>query len=125
MFYELISSELDRFVAKRERLVYIINEQRAYLQERADQGKASAAYVHRMNSMFRAVGEAITATDQLHEAIGFANDLLGDPQQKLDRLKIQNQQLAEENRKMRAWLQSMGKDLSLLHYVQESDLRYV
>ncbi len=125
MFHELISSELDRFVARRAYLVKIINEQRAYLQERANQGKASAAYVHRMNSLFRAVGDTITATDQLHEAIGFAHDLLGDPQQRLDRLKIENHQLADENRKMRAWLQSMGKDLSLLHYVQESDLRYV
>lgn len=125
MFHELISTELDRFVAKRERLVQVINEQRAYLQERADQGKASAGYVRRMNHIFRTVGEAITATDQLHEAIGFANDLLGDPQEKLEGLKIQNQQLVHENKMMRAWLQSMGKDMSLLRYARESDLRYV
>lgn len=125
MFHELISPEDGRFVAKRERLVHVINEQRAYLQERADQGKASAGYLRRMNHLFKTVGEFITATDQLHQTIGFAHELLGDPYEQAERLKGRNQELAHENKLMRAWLQSMGKDLSLLQHMRESDLRYV
>ncbi len=123
---ELIHEELEQFVATREEVVALIEEKEAYLRKQIDDGRVSQGFVYHQRAFFDTLSRHLSATDQLHHAIGrlaIAPHEGGDPRE-VNHLQAKVRRLEDQNRKMEAWLRALGKDLSLLNYVRESDLRY-
>lgn len=125
MMNELITLELQQFIVAKDRVEDAILNERSYLQEKANQGQANPGYINKMNYLLGTMWQHIEATNKLLEAIGLANDLMGFERENAAQLRFEANTLRSENKKMRAWLQSIGKDLTLLPYIRETDFRYL
>ena len=121
--HELISTELQQFVACRNRAEAAILEERDFLQGKADEGAIGKGVINKMNYLLGSMSAHIEATDKLLEAINTTFQIVGEVNHDLSRLKFQVGDLERENRTLKNWLRSMGKDVSLLPYFRESDFR--
>ncbi len=119
---DLINAELSDYKLAYYKLMEVLEKDREYLQKKVNEGKITEKYLNYRNHYLTKIHTYIDGTQRLLQAISLYYEIVGE--EDTESLKYKICDLENENKKLRAWLKSLGKDISLLPYFRESDLQY-
>ena len=123
--YDLINTEVVSFNFSLSKLEEAIESERNFLSKRVDKGNISEAYLHHMNGFLGTIIEFVNETEKLHQAIGTMHQLYQPELDRVGQIKHQLKNAEIENKKLRAWLISHGRNpTELLPYISLSDCNY-
>lgn len=117
---ELIRRELQDFLYQRNRFTELLETERDKLEEYAAREKASQAYIGRQNRIFSTAWDFMEAAQDLVDGMATGSQILtGKREDPTANFRIQ--ELEEENRKLKLYLKSLGKDPTLVQYMRVRD----
>lgn len=116
--HHLLAAEYE----KRVRLSIMIEDERTRLEKYAASGNAKAGYINKMNFILGTAYDYKESVENLHQAIAETVALFPPQTTDIQSLKRNLERAESENKKLRAWLSSLGKDLNLIPYINSKDL---
>lgn len=125
MLQDMIVRQRSRFLDMLERFGSLLQEERDRLQQSANDGKLTDWLIDKKNQELSLQIAVIESGNEYDLAVLQRLAIAKDQQREVNRLKARIHSLESENESMRAWLRSLGKDVSLTAYVRASDFDFV
>lgn len=121
MIQELIFPALNHFQDFENRLIARLDREEESLERYKASKSPSPLYVKRMESFIALVDSYMIAVRNLLKAVGTAESILRESDSALQAAHGRVALLEEENRKLKLFLKSLGKDPELVGFMQVRD----
>lgn len=122
MLFQLIDKEWHQYLFADEKLMSTIERERLALEQYANSDNPNPKYIAKMNAVWQTVANYMASVEDLFQAIEAGRQILGVSHQ-YQRNEFRLQELEEENKKLKLYLTSLGKDPDLVRYMRISDFR--
>ena len=116
--YKAIIPEISQYLGALDEIEAAIEQRREYLQKRVGQGNISEGQLHYENKLLGTIAQYIERTEALLQTGGRIHEALEIRQQQARLSQFQSYELRLENKKLRKWLESLGRN-------PEAELKYI